>query len=875
MKSVFLAILSFCLILAVPAFAEPWVAIVPSQETGVPEIQVDFDENGVYDPYFIRGVGYSPVPIGRSGYQWGTTNIFNDERILRRDFQLLKDMHANTIRIWKADNTNNGQNEFPNFITARTLGLAEEYGLKVVPGFWIEFNGYWQCGLNGREFVWDGSFFDLANKNIWPHIRTNILARWELFLREFKDHPAILFWVIGNENNYHLGKDAILVERFYSLVNEMAQMAHAIDPNHPVAFVNGDIFVPVDVVDQETGQTVEVNYFPHLMNDIASDVDILGLNVYRGETFGSLFQDIRTMGIDKPVWISEYGIDAWYGDRYDDEGGYEDQQTQAVWAGQLWDEIVEARSLGAVGGTVMSYVDEWWKPYAWLCENAGWRQWWQPYWLLMSGSNCGVFNSTHDLYGYGPTDDNCDGTIDEQNDWFPPTQDHFFNEEWWGLMSARRNLSTGEPDVMTPRYAYTLLQQKFEELVAGNHFPVFDDIEDRAIAVQRPLALELRAQDPDGDNIGISARLANGDPLSGIGAQISDRGNGTAEFSWTPAQGLLGQAVSVVFSATDTHGGMSEMPVIFSVTLVPPNVTSVNPGTAVYGNIVALQGSGFGSYQADAKYNPAADFNHDKVVDSLDLSILSASYGKRLGQTGFNRSADLNFDDKVDTADFFTFADSYARRGKDDFVVLRPGVFARVISWRDNEIRFEVPHGADSGDVIVRTEAGESLPGMTLQLLTQQPAMTIASFSPSAGGPRTIVSLSGEFLLEGGVNFIYQSGYDFDLDGDVDTYDFQSFLTHYNTRQSAGNGYIAKADYDGDADIDVQDFFLFAAGYGSKRGDRYVSFGPLFPRVVSWSATSVVFEIPHDARTAIGVGQAPVTVRSGQKQSNSVNFNLN
>ncbi len=874
MKRNFFALIGFFVFLSLPAFAEPWVVVGTSEQASGAEIRTDFDGDGTYEPYFIRGVGYSPVPVGRSGYQWGGSNIFDDERILRRDFQILKDMHANTIRIWKADNTNNVQNEFPNFITARTLNIAGEYGLKVVPGFWLEFSGFWQCGLNGREFIWDESFFDLANKRIRPEVKAGILARWELFVRAFKDNPGVLFWAIGNENNYHLGKDAALVESFYTLIDEMAGIAHAVDPNHPVAFVNGDIFVPVDV-DQGAGQMAEVNDFPRIMSQVADGVDIWGLNVYRGESFGSLFQDIQQMKAGTAVWVSEYGIDAWYGDRYDADGGYEDQQSQALWAGKLWDEIVAARPLGAVGGTVMSYADEWWKPYPWLCETAGWQQWWQPYWLLLSGNNCGVFNNTHDLYGFGPTDDNCDGVIDADHDWIPPTQDHFFNEEWWGLMSVQRNLSNGEPDIMTPRYAYTLLQQKFEELSLDNHFPAFDAVEDQVISVNRPLVLALRAEDADGDALVISARLANGDSIANIQAQLLDQGDGTATFSWTPGQEFLGQALGVVFEVFDEHNGFSAMTVIISVALVPPEVTAVTPTAAEPGDLVTLQGSGFGSYQAEAGYNPAADFNHDKIVDQADLSILSASYGKGLGVPGFDPRTDLNFDQRVNSADFFIFAGSYNRRGNHDFVVLRPGVFARVVSWSEQEIRFEVPHGAASGDVIVETENGQSLAGKPLQILAQQPPMTITAMSPSNGGPKTTVSLTGQFLTEGSFSALYSSMYDYDLDGDVDVDDFQVFLTHYNSRQAAGPGYLFKADYDEDADVDVQDFFLFVRAYGSKRGDRYISFGSLFPRIVSWTGETVVFEIPHDAKAALGSGSVSVVVHAPQRQSNFVYFDLN
>ena len=39
------------------------------------QLLVDFDRNGVYEPYLIKGVGYSPFPVGRHPSDWGP-NIF-------------------------------------------------------------------------------------------------------------------------------------------------------------------------------------------------------------------------------------------------------------------------------------------------------------------------------------------------------------------------------------------------------------------------------------------------------------------------------------------------------------------------------------------------------------------------------------------------------------------------------------------------------------------------------------------------------------------------------------------------------------------------------------------------------------------------------
>ena len=388
------------------------------------QLMVDFDMNGDYEPYLIKGVGYSPSPIGRHPSDWGYPpedprtihNIFDDPLILNRDFALLQDMNVNTIRLWKGDDTEVA-GRFPNKLTQNTLDIAESYGIKVIPGFWIDTPGPWCEGSN--LVYYPPAFLDPANP-YYNIERDIIILRFKAFVEEFKDHPAILFWAIGNENNFKIPEEQYRYP-WYSLINEMAYEAHLSEGStyHPVACVNGDIL-----------QIAEHEYQ-------MPDLDIWGTNVYRGISFGSLFSDFATYS-EKPLWISEFGLDAWHtNDIGNPDDGYEDQATQALWLGTLWDEIV-LNSDVAIGGTMMEYSDEWWKPWEWL--------------------DGGIYNSTQEHFGHGPTDTDCDGIPD----WYPPTPDTFFNEEWFGIMAISLNPIAGDPDIMTPRDAYDILQYRFE-----------------------------------------------------------------------------------------------------------------------------------------------------------------------------------------------------------------------------------------------------------------------------------------------------------------------------------------------------------------------------------------------------------------------------
>jgi len=197
-----------------------------------------------------------------------------------------------------------------------------------------------------------------------------------------KDHPSILMWVIGNEWNYN-GLYTDMSK--WDCINRIGEVARLIkrydDRGHPVSTIYG--WLP------DSGTLAAL-----------PDIDVWGLNVYSGRSFGNLFNSWAGRS-SKPMYLGEYGADAYNSNR---RRGFEDQRSQADATRWLTEEIVARSSVKhdgvCLGGLLFELADEWWKDG--------------------SGSS-----SEHDNRGIAPG--------------AGPHPDMTFNEEWWGIVDIDRN----------------------------------------------------------------------------------------------------------------------------------------------------------------------------------------------------------------------------------------------------------------------------------------------------------------------------------------------------------------------------------------------------------------------------------------------------
>jgi hypothetical protein len=101
---------------------------------------------------------------------------------------------------------------------------------------------------------------------------------------KYKDHPAVLTWLIGNELNYDYKNPKV-----YDAVNDISKMIHELDPNHPTSTaLAGFNEAVIDIV-----------------NSRAPDLDFISFQVY-GQLY-DLPRFVKEEDFEDPYFITEWG----------------------------------------------------------------------------------------------------------------------------------------------------------------------------------------------------------------------------------------------------------------------------------------------------------------------------------------------------------------------------------------------------------------------------------------------------------------------------------------------------------------------------------------------------------------------------------------
>jgi len=289
--------------------------------------------------FMINGMNWDFIPIGTNTVDANFWNKSDDiiKAGLDTEMSLLKNMNVNVIRQYTG-------------VPAKWIKyIYEKYGIYTMLN-----HSFGRYGLT-LDGVW-------TPVTIYSEARTQdyLLSEIETLVKEYKNTPGLLMYLLGNENNYGLFWQGAETEDFpddqerinfigesrgrpmYKLMNEAAKKIKLMDSTHPVAICNGDVLF-IDIVAEE-----------------CKDVDIYGTNTYRGASFTDMFKVVKEK-LNKPLMFTEFGADAFNAIK-----NSEDQKSQAYYMVSNWKEIYEnaaglAKEDNSIGGFTFQFSDGWWK----------------------------------------------------------------------------------------------------------------------------------------------------------------------------------------------------------------------------------------------------------------------------------------------------------------------------------------------------------------------------------------------------------------------------------------------------------------------------------------------------------------------------------
>ncbi|MFN3968836.1 glycosidase [Flavobacterium sp.] len=284
--------------------------------------------------FIVNGMNWDYFPIG-TNYSYSLWNQSDDfvKEALDEEMGLLKNMGVNTIRVYSGMPKKWIEYVYDNFGIHTMLNHSfGRYGLTL--------DGVWTPNTEYSD----------------PKTRELLMKEVKQMASDYKDTRGLLLFLLGNENNYGLfwdgaetenipikdRKSTIRAQSMYKLFNEASVAMKSIDTSHPIAICNGDLLF-LDIVAQE-----------------CKDVDIFGTNVYRGVSFGDLFERVKKE-YGKPVLFTEFGADA-----FNVLSNEEDQKAQSFYLKGNWKEIYanasgQGKAGNSLGGFTFQFSDGWWK----------------------------------------------------------------------------------------------------------------------------------------------------------------------------------------------------------------------------------------------------------------------------------------------------------------------------------------------------------------------------------------------------------------------------------------------------------------------------------------------------------------------------------
>ncbi|MFN3402788.1 MAG: glycoside hydrolase family 2 TIM barrel-domain containing protein [Cytophagaceae bacterium] len=234
--------------------------------------------------------GFSKTTVKKEGNGW---KLYVDEKAFdvrgvtfhgdwnkKTIGQYLKELQflgVNTIRTW-------GTNDETKVL----LDSAHAYGIKVMVGIWLRHG---RPGMEG-----DDSFNYLQDKKGMDDMYKGAIET----VNKYKNHPAVLWWGVGNEVILNIATDQEKKE-YSQFLEKVCSEIKRIDADHPVASVDA------------------WNFAFKWWKEYAPSIDVYGVNVYGGGS-NQIPDELSKLGIDKPYVITEYGVSGEWDAKEDKNG---------------------------------------------------------------------------------------------------------------------------------------------------------------------------------------------------------------------------------------------------------------------------------------------------------------------------------------------------------------------------------------------------------------------------------------------------------------------------------------------------------------------------------------------------------------------------
>ncbi|NVJ60076.1 MAG: hypothetical protein HWE27_06795 [Gammaproteobacteria bacterium] len=187
----------------------------------------------------------------------GKSYVIKGAGIEVSDFEAFALHGGNSVRNWTTQNSKETTLSILN--KAHSLGLTVSLCLSLAKEHW---------GFDYND--------EAAVRAQYEKMRAEVI--------KYKDHPALLTWIIGNELNFNYTNPKV-----YDAVNDISKMIHEIDPNHPTTTTLAGL-------DKKAVKDIQQR---------ATDLDFISFQVY-GQ-LAILPKTIKEINYDKPFMVTEWG----------------------------------------------------------------------------------------------------------------------------------------------------------------------------------------------------------------------------------------------------------------------------------------------------------------------------------------------------------------------------------------------------------------------------------------------------------------------------------------------------------------------------------------------------------------------------------------